>query len=367
MADSLYKTIMLLWTIFMGNRLFVIIDFFRNSRLPARMYFGTGRLRNTMTGLARLSPTAQSCKQFFGKFPITRLWIAFLKMFEPRKEMKKSFTLPTRYVYNFERESDKNENIFSFLSRTREGIICFAYNFGRSLIFTLFFLAGQVSFGGVLFAAEDLVIPTIAVYPNTYFPLDEVLYLEGRAQPQSSVQIYFQKYGSKPVRLNVRSDENGEWVLAQKVLLDSGDWEVRARMVKSSGEISGWSNQRVFEAVVSGITIGSVSIKFTILSSALVILIIVIAFLVWYFVFRIRRLNTQLFMKEVREAKDTLSVGLSGLRKDILDELRILESRGGPLSAEDLSRKEHLLRELDRVKIQVEREIEDIENVGKRL
>lgn len=230
------------------------------------------------------------------------------------------------------------------------------------ITFTLFF-----SLNAVLFAAEDLKVPTIAVYPNTYLPLDEFLYLEGRAQPKTAVQIYFQKYGSKPVKLNVQSDENGEWVLAQKILLDSGDWEVRVRTVLSSGEISEWSNPRVFEAIVNGITIGSVNIKFTVLSLMLVILTIFITILVWYFVFRIRRLNRRLFIKEVKEAKDALHTGLSGLRRDILDELHLLESERKPFSSNQLLRKERLLRELDKLEIKVEREIEDIENVGKRL
>lgn len=230
------------------------------------------------------------------------------------------------------------------------------------ITFTLFF-----SFNVALFAAENLKVPTIAVYPNTYFPLDEFLYLEGRAQAETAVQIYFQKYGSKPVKLNVQSDENGEWVLAQKILLDSGDWEVRVRTVLSSGKISDWSNPRVFEAVVSGITIGSVNIKFTVLSSILVILTIIITILVWYFAFRIRRLNGRLFIKEVKEAKDALHTGLATLKRDILDELHLLDSENKPLSSKQLLRKERLLRELDKLEIKVEREIEDIENIGKRL
>ena len=83
----------------------------------------------------------------------------------------------------------------------------------------------------IIFSADELLVPTITINPDIYYPMDEILYLEGRAQPNANVQIQFQKQGAKPMKFNSKSDSNGEWVLAEKVPLEAGDWEVRARII----------------------------------------------------------------------------------------------------------------------------------------
>ncbi|MBI2591776.1 MAG: hypothetical protein HYW34_03820 [Candidatus Brennerbacteria bacterium] len=119
-------------------------------------------------------------------------------------------------------------------------------NISKSLIFLILFNA---LISAVLAAdtAKVLPVPVISVNPDIYYPLDEVLYLEGRALPNSTVQIQFLKQGAKPLKFNSKSDANGEWVLAEKINLESGDWEVRARSLSLSriklpnGQIRGFS------------------------------------------------------------------------------------------------------------------------------
>lgn len=211
------------------------------------------------------------------------------------------------------------------------------------------------------FAAGELAVPTITINPDVYYPLDEILYLEGRATQNTAVQIQFQKQGARPVQFGAKSDPNGEWVLAEKVPLEAGDWEVRARQAFGNDKVSAWSNPRVFKVIISGITIGGVNIKFASFALVIFILLIVGVAIIFYFTGKVRRLNSVLLSKEIREAQGSVREGFSELRRDLLDELRLLESSGKTLSTEEISRKDHILRELEMLQKNMEREISDID------
>jgi len=204
--------------------------------------------------------------------------------------------------------------------------------------------------------------PTIVISPDVYYPLDEILYLEGRAEPNFVVQIRFQKQGAKPLTFTAKVDPRGEWVLAEKVRLEAGDWEVRARTVdpKNQDNVSEWSNPRIFKVIVSGITIGGINIKFAALSLVIIILLIFGAVLFLYFNYRVRRLKAVLISKEISEAQESVRKGFVELRQNLIDELQVLQSRKD-LSQEELVRKEQLLRSLENLERDMQKEIKDIE------
>lgn len=215
-------------------------------------------------------------------------------------------------------------------------------------------------------AVEVLPAPVISVNPDIYYPLDEVLYLEGRAKPKSTIELYFQKSGAKPKRFTVKSDPTGEWVFAERVPLEEGDWEVRTRLAQrengaGGGQLSEWSNPRVFKVVQTGVTLGGFNIKFAALSLLILVLLISGVALILYFGTRVRRLRARLLAKEVREAHESVREGLAELRHDLLEELRSVESSGKPSGPEEISRKDHILREIEKVEKNMEREIGDIE------
>lgn len=193
-------------------------------------------------------------------------------------------------------------------------------------------------------AAETLSAPTININPDVYYPFDEILYLEGRARPASNVEVQFQKQGAKPLKFNVKSDANGEWVLAEKVPLSAGNWEVRVR-----SETSEWSNPRVFNVIVTGITIGGVNIKFAFLSFVIIFLLLTGTAVAFYFILKVRRLKSELVSKEIHEARESVREGVSHIRGDLLEEKK------------QSSKKEHLVRELDRLEREMDHEISDIE------
>jgi hypothetical protein len=214
---------------------------------------------------------------------------------------------------------------------------------------------------------KELPQPTIAINPDIYYPLDEVLYIEGNAEPGFVVQIRFQKQGARPATFTAKSDSRGEWVLAEKVPLEAGDWEVRARTVdpKNKDNFSDWSNPRIFKAIVNGITIGGVNIKFAALSLLIIILLISGVVLILYFKHRVQRLREVILSKEISEAHDSVREGFSELRQNLGDELRLLDSRQN-LSQEEIARKEQVLRNLENLEHSIEhniqKEIKDIED-----
>lgn len=213
-------------------------------------------------------------------------------------------------------------------------------------IFLLILILTLVS-GGSLVSAEELPSPAIAVNPDIYYS-DEILYMEGNAKPNATVQIQFQQSGSKPFNLNVKSDARGEWVLAQKVPLEAGNWEVRARIVSSSGETSSWSNPRVIKVIATGFNIGGFTVKFTFLILLFAGGVLVIVYLLW----RLKR--------EVRQsAVSHIGQDFSDLRRDVVEELKHLE-RKRSLSREEAEHRDKLLRDLEHIEKEIESKVKDI-------
>lgn len=216
-----------------------------------------------------------------------------------------------------------------------------------------------------VFAAEEVPAPSINIAPDTFYPLDEVLYMEGRATPMADVRIMFQKQGSAPVNFTIKADQNGEWSLTEKVLLETGDWEVRARIMKD-GTVSEWSNPRLVRAVVSGFNVGSFQVKYVSIALILVAILGLGIALSIYFAHRIRKLRKQLLEKETDEVRHKIIEGFDEIRSDILSELQGLESRQGErqLNASEIARREHLLKELHTIQDNIEKEVRDVEKLG---
>lgn len=197
-----------------------------------------------------------------------------------------------------------------------------------------------------VFGAE-LSAPTIDINPDIYYPLDEVLYIEGRAEPNTAIQVQFQKSGAKPLRLVTKSDQNGEWVLAEKAPLEAGNWEIRVRAIKGD-KVSRWSNPRIIRAIASGITLGGLTIKF----SFLFIVLVFGAFLILYLYFRLRREHNE-------KTAALIEQDFSELRRNVADELKHLE-RQGALSNEEREHRDKLLRDLERMEREIERRLKDL-------
>lgn len=227
--------------------------------------------------------------------------------------------------------------------------------------------------------AADIVVPTINVAPQQYFPLDEVLYIEGKGPVSSKIELFFEKVsgGSQPVRLIVDANSNGEWFLAQKVELSSGEWSVRARAAVGTN-VSDWSNPRIIRSLLSGVVIGGVTFKYAPIAISLFLAVFAAGALLIYAFFRARgarersreaeyKSKTEILERALREkerkiAEAAIMQSFGELRKNILAELDHLDSklRDGVLSREEEDHREKLLRELREAEENIEKRLREI-------
>lgn len=217
----------------------------------------------------------------------------------------------------------------------------------------------------VVFSAEAIPSPTISVVPDIYYPLDDVLYLEGRAEPNVAVQIQFQKSGAKPITVVTRSDQNGEWVFAGKIPLGAGDWEVRARIIKNE-RVSAWSNPRIIRAIVSGIVLGGVTVKFAWMAFFITILLATAGGFAWHYRWRVKIMSEErekiIREKERESVMATVEKNFIELRQKTIAELDHIEQRlvDGELTKEEKEHREHLLRELREAEEAIEKKVKNL-------
>lgn len=248
------------------------------------------------------------------------------------------------------------------------------------------FLIGAAIFavsGGILFAVGPEP-PEIAVYPDVYYPLDEILYLEGRSAPSSTVQITFTMQGAKPITLNSLSNVRGRWVLAQKIPLESGNWQVRARVVDVAGDsVSEWSNPRIIKVLITGVIVAGVTVKFVSLLFLLFSVLTASIILIFYFSFkakrfqagaqnmRFREFQQQLMEKTAALEDAVISKGrdaaeilceklLSELRRDIMMEAEHLKVHNPDIAKDEIRHWEQLLEEVGRIEQNIKQKIEEI-------
>jgi len=223
-------------------------------------------------------------------------------------------------------------------------------------------------------SAASLTAPIISVAPDTYYPLDERLYIEGAAPVGKTIDLLFDKPGSQPIRVSVRANSNGEWFYSDKLELASGEWMVRARTLDDSGDNpSDWSNPRIVRSVVSGFVIGSLKVKYIPIILILSFLLLGATCLFTYSALRvrtIRRLETEKKMeeetkrlrkalqKERREATGHLiEERFADLRKSILEEMEHLDRQyhEGKLSKEEEVHRVELMRQLRQIEGELEK------------
>lgn len=220
------------------------------------------------------------------------------------------------------------------------------------------------SFGTRQADATELFQPTIIINPDIYYPLDEILYLEGRAPANFAIQIQFQKSGVKPIRVIAKSDQNGEWVFAGRAPLEAGNWEIRARAMKNE-QVSEWSNPRVVKVIFTGIVLGGVAIKFSVLALIIIGLLVIGGAGTFYYSRKVKRLREEsqrtLEQKEREILGSEVEQNFTELRRKVEKELEHIERRleKGELTDEEKEHREHLIREIKEIEETIEKKIKN--------
>lgn len=218
--------------------------------------------------------------------------------------------------------------------------------------------------------------PIVSVAPTSYYPLDESLYIEGRAEPKSKVELFFEKPGLQPVRLLVDANSNGEWFFAGRLELTSGEWMLRARVARDPP--SDWSNPRLIQSRVTGFIFGSLKLRYLPVVVTIMVLTLGAAALLGYSFLRLKRVKRLEAERETREKTGALEkalrdkekeVALSAvgqsfheLRGSIREELDHFEERAkeGGLSKEEAEHRQELLRRLEQLEESIGKKVKEI-------
>lgn len=209
------------------------------------------------------------------------------------------------------------------------------------------------------------VEPYISVSPDIFYTLEDAFYLVGRSDPKALVQVKLTKQGELPIKFSVYADANGEWAVSeQRVYLSAGNWEVRA-VQQVGAQVSGSSNPRIIRSIVTGIDIFGFQIRYVVIAIVVIIFLAILGVVFFYFRRKIKNLQRGLMEKQLRETEDRFHKGFAEIRQDLMNQLKDLasNSQGRPMTADEIEKRDHVLRELE----DMERNLDhDIGDIGKR-
>ncbi|PIT92763.1 MAG: hypothetical protein COU08_00745 [Candidatus Harrisonbacteria bacterium CG10_big_fil_rev_8_21_14_0_10_42_17] len=206
--------------------------------------------------------------------------------------------------------------------------------------------------------------PYISVSPNLFYPLDEVLYIEGRGVPGATVTLTLEKEkpDDQPLKFTAHVDSFGEWVVAERTFLSSGVWRVYARQ-ELGDEVSERSNPRVVRSVVTGINIFGYQVKYVVLAGLFLLVFLLVMAIFFYFIRKIGKLKRGLFAHQLHETEDRVRENLSSIRKELMAELQELanNTQGKQLDSDEVQKRDRILRRLEDLERDVDRDIDSLE------
>lgn len=193
--------------------------------------------------------------------------------------------------------------------------------------------------------------PVLIVYPSTLSPLEESLYIEGTtALPDEKVLIYAVSEGVFVKTFAARSNGDKEFILKERVLLESGDYDFFARAVDNQGAISPESNVVKIKVVFNALRLGPLVIKYSLL--VLILLAVIIILMIIFAVIELRhhRRKKSLAKDYVGEQKNIYQ-SLEKMREILEESLKKHEEKKASLeSIARLRKLEKILHEFRHLK-----------------
>gem|GEM_PF-2131415 len=211
-------------------------------------------------------------------------------------------------------------------------------------------------------AVQDLGEPYISISPDYFYTLEEVLYIEGRGDPKAIVTVTLRADNQPPVKFTVKPDSTGEWVVAEKTYLRSGNWEVRAR--QSIGMVvSDLSNPRVIRSVVTGVSIFGLQIRYVVIAVVISVFLLILGVVFFYFRRKIKTLQRGLVEKQLQAAEERFDHGFAEIRKELMDQLRDLaqNAKRRALTPKEIAQRDRVLSEIDKLEHELHHDIGNIE------
>ncbi len=182
------------------------------------------------------------------------------------------------------------------------------------------------------------------------------MYIEGKAAPDLTAIIFFEKDKKVIETWEAQSDRKGSWSFSTESLFKSGNYTISARSRDNRGAVSHSSPSYPVEVILAGISLGSLLLTYqniALILTGLIILAVGVA--VYFVVFKKRRLK-----KETKEAVKSLKTTFLQLKKEIDKRVEYLDKKPG-LNPEEKKLRDELLGVLEKSETAAIKEIQDIE------
>jgi len=219
--------------------------------------------------------------------------------------------------------------------------------------------AGNRRESNASFYIKSIQPPEILIYPKTYNSGEEMMYIEGKAVPGFSIDVFLEKENSRKIWKAV-SDKDGNWSVLTNELLNDGVYDLSARATDRRGATSDLSSKYQMSVVLSGFSLGSHLVTFKSAARLMFLLMIAVVLITTYIYIRIRSHKKKL-QKETIEAQRKLKKAFIELKKKLEKKIEYLDSRPGLNAREKKMRDEifNLLKDSERT---IYQEIKDIED-----
>ncbi|PJE64275.1 MAG: hypothetical protein COU90_03600 [Candidatus Ryanbacteria bacterium CG10_big_fil_rev_8_21_14_0_10_43_42] len=224
----------------------------------------------------------------------------------------------------------------------------------RSAVLTsmTFFLIPYASFAA-------LSTPYVSISPYTFYPSEEIFYIEGTADPNTIITILLQQTGEEPLRLSTNTEKNGTWVLSRRIPLQKGFWEMRVRAEQGT-DVSSWTEQRIIRVVATGIPLGNTSLPFSVITVAFFFLFATgLMFLIYTFL-KAKSAHRKELIRRQRDHIHALELRLQ--RKEVEDAIKTVRSTFSQIKEDPLS-----VQKIDQLENTIEEELRTIKDNAPEL
>src|SRR3989344_138637 len=228
--------------------------------------------------------------------------------------------------------------------------------------FTLFW---NLQITQAVIGKPNALAPIVSSYSER-IATNEIFYIRGRGGlAGSQVKIYLQSEQSGGISsFVVGTDKKGEWFYAHTDFLPAGAYRLWVQSVSETleGIPSGQYGMEIYTVLISlgGTEFSLEAIYFL---TTLILSLVILAFIciASYHFYHGKRKQRKL-NKEIHEAEESIKKGFALLRKDIQDEIVMIQKLKvwSQLSQEKLRREEQLLADLEVVESHIEKEVRDI-------
>ena len=217
------------------------------------------------------------------------------------------------------------------------------------------------------FTIEPLQAPVFTDYPKE-LQSGQVLTVRGETKyPNSQVIIWLQREKNDPKSFTIKSDRDGKFTFVADEKLNDGIYQLWAEAIDGRNAKSLPSEKITTKVATTAIfRIGTWTISFLNVLILLVALTIVLLYILWYGWHEFSRLRKR-FQKEVREAESAFHKAFDLLRKNVREQVKILEKTKTKRELTEDEEKiiKQLKKDLSNAEKLVRKEIGDIKKITK--